>query len=104
MKPDANAKSNKKLDFEPLKGKQYAMGMGEPYSMVYFHKDNDIKSAVEWLKYYLEMYNTKSYPEWDETLDKLQDEYFDTIDNETRLIYWFPMFLTDKAFEDVIEK
>ena len=35
---------------EPLKGKQYAETMGEPSHMVYFHIDEDIKSAVEWLK------------------------------------------------------
>ena len=35
---------------KPLKGKQYAETMGEPSHMVYFHIDEDIKSAVEWLK------------------------------------------------------
>lgn len=62
----------------------------------------DVKSAVEWLKYYLNMYHTKAYPNWDDTLNKLQDEYFE-IDNEIRLEYWFPMFLADKAFEHLID-
>lgn len=38
------------MSFVPLKNKKYAMNMGEPSQMTHFHIDEDIRSAVEWLK------------------------------------------------------